>query len=58
MKKITLVIASAILSVTAFSQVKLGLEVTGTVASANVKSKYDINFEKGNTGLPGVSAIV
>jgi len=58
MKKITLVIASAILSVTAFSQVRLGLQVSGTVASANVKSKYDINFEKGNTGLPGVSAIV
>ena len=58
MKKITLVIAAVIFSVSAFSQIRLGLQVTGTLASANVKSKYDINFEKGNTGLPGVSAIV
>ena len=58
MKKITLIIASLILSVSVFSQIKLGLQVTGTLASANVKSKYDINFEKGLAGLPGVSAIV
>ena len=43
---------------TGFAQLKLGLQVTGSLASANVKSKYDINFDKGIAGLPGVSAIV
>ena len=58
MKKIILFAAGIILSVSAFSQVRLGLQITGNLASANVKSKYDINFDKGMAGLPGVSAIV
>src|SRR5687768_8647204 len=58
MKKIILIAAGVILTVSGFAQIKLGLQVTGTLASADVKSKYDINFDKGIAGLPGVSAIV
>ena len=57
MKKIILLVTGIILSVSAFSQLKLGLQITGNLASANVKSKYDIDFETGMAGLPGVSAI-
>jgi len=58
MKKIILIAAGVILTVSGLAQIKLGLQVTGTLASADVKSKYDINFDKGIAGLPGVSAIV
>ena len=58
MKKIILIAAGVILTVSGFSQIKLGLQVTGTLASADVKSKYDINFDNGIAGLPGVSAVV
>ena len=58
MKKIILIAAGVILTVSGFAQIKLGLQVTANLASANVKSKYDINFDKGLAGLPGVSAIV
>ena len=58
MKKIILFAAGVILTMSSFAQLKFGLQVTGNLASANVKSKYDINFDKGLAGLPGVSAIV
>lgn len=58
MKKIILIAGGIILSAASFAQLRLGVQVTSNLASANVKSKYDIDFNKSLASLPGVSVVV
>lgn len=58
MKKIFLIAAGIVLSFAGFAQLKLGVQVSGSLASATVESKYDIDFNKSLVDVPGAAAVV
>lgn len=58
MKKFFLIAAGVIISAASFAQLKVGVQVTGSLSSATVKSKYDLDFSKKAAGLPAAGAVV
>lgn len=58
MKKIILIAAGVIISAASFAQLRLGVQVTGSLSSATVKSKYDLDYSKKGAGLPGAGVVV
>ena len=58
MKKFILLIGGVVLSVISFGQVAFGVQASGSLASATVKSKYDLDFDKKFRGTPSGGGIV
>jgi hypothetical protein len=54
MKKIFLPAGGIKVSAASFAQLSFGVQATGSLASAHVKSKYDIDFDKDMNVLPVV----
>jgi hypothetical protein len=58
MKRTLLLPAILMLSVGAFSQFRAGVQLSGALTSANVKSKYDLDFKKSLQNGGAAGAIV
>jgi hypothetical protein len=58
MKKIILLLGGLVLGVASFAQFSFGVQATGAVGLATVKSKYDLDFKKDAAIVPGGGIVV
>lgn len=58
MKKIILLFSGMALSAISFAQISFGVQATGSLASAQAKSKYDIEYDKEMNIRPGGGVVV
>ncbi len=58
MKKITIFVVAALISASSFAQFSVGLQATGNLASANLKTSYtDFNLSKSSQLKPGAGVV-
>jgi len=57
MKKVFFLSAALVLSITGFSQLSFGLQGTGNLANASIKSEYDVSFTKKSNVLPAAGVV-
>ena len=53
MKKILLLLSVTIVSASAFSQLSIGLQGTGSITDAKIKTAADLNYKKKMKAMPG-----
>lgn len=58
MKRIVLLLSVTLFSVAAFSQLSIGLQGTGSISDAKVKTAADLNYKKKMKVMPGGGVVV